>query len=277
MRETRMRETHQGAAVLACHDVTKSYGGVLAVDSVTLEVPPRGLLGLCGFNGAGKSTLFDLLAGSVGPTRAAFGSTAGRHRGVRHAPGPLRRGADLADGAPRAGADGLDNVAAACLRDPGQSMLASLWRSQAAPARERAWPPWRSRHRSPRRAARRRADPRGAAADGAGPGARQRAPVLLADEPASGLSATQRSVWPRPSSRSARSRPSSSSSTTSTCPRPSAVTCGRWWRGGWRTRATCRPSAPRRCTRPARHTAGVTPAPLLTSIRMITTDDFHQP
>ena len=25
--------------VLACHDVTKSYGGVLAVDSVSLEVP----------------------------------------------------------------------------------------------------------------------------------------------------------------------------------------------------------------------------------------------
>ena len=31
-----------GRAVLACYDVTKSYGGVLAVDSVSLEVPPRG-------------------------------------------------------------------------------------------------------------------------------------------------------------------------------------------------------------------------------------------
>ena len=37
--------------VLACYDVTKSYGGVLAVDSVTLEIPARGLFGLCGFNG----------------------------------------------------------------------------------------------------------------------------------------------------------------------------------------------------------------------------------
>ena len=32
--------------VLACDGVTKSYGGVLAVDSVTLEVPRQGLFGL---------------------------------------------------------------------------------------------------------------------------------------------------------------------------------------------------------------------------------------
>ena len=58
-------------AVLACYDVTKSYGGVRAVDSVSIEVPRQGLFGLCGFNGAGKSTLFNLLAGSV---RADSGS-----------------------------------------------------------------------------------------------------------------------------------------------------------------------------------------------------------
>jgi ABC-type uncharacterized transport system ATPase subunit len=58
-------------AVLACFDVTKSYGGVRAVDSVSIEVPHQGLFGLCGFNGAGKSTLFNLLAGSV---RADSGS-----------------------------------------------------------------------------------------------------------------------------------------------------------------------------------------------------------
>jgi hypothetical protein len=34
-----------GGAVLACFDVTKSYGGVRAVDSVSLEVPPQGLFG----------------------------------------------------------------------------------------------------------------------------------------------------------------------------------------------------------------------------------------
>ena len=93
--------------VLACYDVTKSYGGVLAVDSVSLEVPRRGLFGLCGFNGAGKSTLFNLLAGSV---RADSGSVRidgqGRDRMVRHAQGPLRSGQDVADGSPRPRTDG---------------------------------------------------------------------------------------------------------------------------------------------------------------------------
>ena len=60
-----------GGAVLACYEVTKSYGGVRAVDSVSIDVPRQGLFGLCGFNGAGKSTLFNLLAGSV---RADSGS-----------------------------------------------------------------------------------------------------------------------------------------------------------------------------------------------------------
>src|SRR5262249_22781939 len=53
------------AAVLACTDITKSYGGVRAVDSVSIEVARQGLFGLCGFNGAGKSTLFNVLAGSA--------------------------------------------------------------------------------------------------------------------------------------------------------------------------------------------------------------------
>src|SRR5207253_3873349 len=73
---TRTGSAAEGAAgadgaVLACRDVTKSYGGVLAVDSVSLEVPRQGLFGLCGFNGAGEATLFNLLASSF---RADSGS-----------------------------------------------------------------------------------------------------------------------------------------------------------------------------------------------------------
>lgn len=52
--------------------VSKHYGGVKAVDDVTLSVPSGCLAGLMGPNGAGKSTLFnlvtrvtDLTAGSV--------------------------------------------------------------------------------------------------------------------------------------------------------------------------------------------------------------------
>jgi ABC-type branched-subunit amino acid transport system ATPase component len=53
---------------LSCSGVTVRYGGLLAVDSATIEVPPRALVGLVGPNGAGKSTLFGVLSGLVRPS-----------------------------------------------------------------------------------------------------------------------------------------------------------------------------------------------------------------
>jgi len=182
--------------VLACYGVTKSYGGVLAVDSVSLEVPRRGLFGLCGFNGAGKSTLFNLLAGSV---RADSGSVRidGRDATEWSAMRRARSGVARTWQTVRLahGRTALDNVAAACLRDPGQWILGSLWRPQAAPARERAWAALESLgigHLGAR------------PVDGMTLEAQRltelaralvgEPKVLLADEPASGLSATQRTV-----------------------------------------------------------------------------------
>jgi ABC-type branched-subunit amino acid transport system ATPase component len=183
-------------AVLACEGVTKSYGGVLAVDSVTLEIPRRGLFGLCGFNGAGKSTLFNLLAGSV---RADAGSVRidGRDATGWSAMRRARSGVARTWQTVRLahGRTALDNVAAACLRDPGQSVLGTLWRPQAAPARERAWAAMESlgighlaallvdgltleAQRLTELARALASEPK----------------ILLADEPASGLSAAQRSV-----------------------------------------------------------------------------------
>ena len=53
---------------IATRNVTKRFGGLTAVDNVTLEFPPTGVSCLIGPNGAGKSTLFGLLSGQYSVT-----------------------------------------------------------------------------------------------------------------------------------------------------------------------------------------------------------------
>jgi branched-chain amino acid transport system ATP-binding protein len=50
-----------------CRDVTVRFGGVVAVNSVSLAIPPASIIGLVGPNGAGKSTLFSVLSGLARP------------------------------------------------------------------------------------------------------------------------------------------------------------------------------------------------------------------
>ena len=53
--------------ILRVHDVTKAFGGLVAVDHAHLELRRGQLLGLIGPNGAGKTTLFNLIAGYYPP------------------------------------------------------------------------------------------------------------------------------------------------------------------------------------------------------------------
>ncbi|MBJ7594288.1 MAG: branched-chain amino acid ABC transporter ATP-binding protein/permease [Candidatus Dormibacteraeota bacterium] len=56
--------THPGdEAVLIAADARKVYGGIVAIDRLSLEVRSGEFLGIVGPNGAGKSTFFDLLTG----------------------------------------------------------------------------------------------------------------------------------------------------------------------------------------------------------------------
>ncbi|HTN51001.1 MAG TPA: ABC transporter ATP-binding protein [Anaeromyxobacter sp.] len=55
-------------ALLATRALSRSFGGLKAVDGVDLELRPGEILGVIGPNGAGKTTLFSLIAGSLAPT-----------------------------------------------------------------------------------------------------------------------------------------------------------------------------------------------------------------
>jgi branched-chain amino acid transport system ATP-binding protein len=50
-------------AILEVNSLTKSFGGVKAVDDCTFTVPTGHVLGLIGPNGAGKSTTIDMVSG----------------------------------------------------------------------------------------------------------------------------------------------------------------------------------------------------------------------
>jgi branched-chain amino acid transport system ATP-binding protein len=54
-----------GAPVLALERVTVRFGGVVAVDDITISVPEGIVFGLIGPNGAGKTTLFNTISGFV--------------------------------------------------------------------------------------------------------------------------------------------------------------------------------------------------------------------
>jgi branched-chain amino acid transport system ATP-binding protein len=61
--------TGEGRGHLVGIEITKRYAGLVANDSIDIEVRPGEVMGLIGPNGAGKTTLFDCLTGFTPLTR----------------------------------------------------------------------------------------------------------------------------------------------------------------------------------------------------------------
>ena len=85
-------------ALLEAHDVRVEYGGVAALDGVSLEVRRGEIVGLIGANGAGKSTFFNAVSGLApvtGSIRYRGVELVGRRASIRSALGTARTFQDL--------------------------------------------------------------------------------------------------------------------------------------------------------------------------------------
>ena len=91
------RPDDRAAARLTVRDVSKRFGGIVALDQVSLDVHEGEILGLLGPNGAGKTTLFDVLGGFVDADTGTVTLAADGTRDELQGRSPAARGRTASD------------------------------------------------------------------------------------------------------------------------------------------------------------------------------------
>ncbi len=61
-------DEEMGGALLRARNVSKIFGGLVAVSDVSFSIPPRSIVSIIGPNGAGKTTFFNMLTGLYKPS-----------------------------------------------------------------------------------------------------------------------------------------------------------------------------------------------------------------
>lgn len=115
------------APALAARDLVKLFGGVAAVDGVSIDLPRGRMFGLIGPNGAGKTTLFDLLAGEQRPTS---GGIAVNGVAIERAPAHARM------------KHGLGRTFQIPRPFPGLTLVENVMLGAQGQSGERIWPNW---------------------------------------------------------------------------------------------------------------------------------------
>ncbi len=71
------------SSILEVSDVSVRFGGLTALDAVSLTVAPRQVVGVIGPNGAGKTTLLNVLCGFIRPDQGQVLIDGRRHHDLR--------------------------------------------------------------------------------------------------------------------------------------------------------------------------------------------------
>ena len=115
--------------VLEISNVTKVFGGLRAVQDLSLTMKPKELLALIGPNGAGKSTLVDMITGFSRPTEGQILCHGQRLDGkAPHRIARMGIARSFQTSCALHGMTVLENVAVGCFQHLGSSDIASMLR-----------------------------------------------------------------------------------------------------------------------------------------------------